>query len=202
MNQQPSSLPWDVHGRQGRQIGQKDSKKTFRNAEGAENKYPRCKQPGPFFQPPPVALHSWDLLKEQDASRSCACPQSPAEQLHLSPPFPMLPWPACCPAPHHHLPPAILISSLLFHYFCYETTRLVWFLPLLFLSSSPGRPPVVLPFSQPTLLLPWYWDFPDSIVPCAWHVFWHASVHVQQGSCIADVFYFHIKAAIFVCVSS
>lgn len=58
MNQQPSSLPWDVHGRQGRQIGQKDSKKTFRNAEGAENKYPRCKQPGPFFQPPPVALHS------------------------------------------------------------------------------------------------------------------------------------------------
>lgn len=36
--------------------------------------------------------------------------------------------------------PATLISLLLFHYFCYETTRLVWFSPTLFPSSLPGKP--------------------------------------------------------------
>lgn len=30
-------------------MGQKESKKTFGNAEGVENKYLQCKEPGPFF---------------------------------------------------------------------------------------------------------------------------------------------------------
>lgn len=62
---------------------------------------------------------------------------------------------------------------------------MVWFSPTLFPSSSPGRLQLFL--CPPHCLLSCYSDFPLSFVPNPWHVFWNASVHVQQGSCITDL---------------
>lgn len=63
----------------------------------------------------------------------------------------------------------------------------------------PGSAPdVVLPSSQPTVLLQ---RLPHRFAPYPWHAFWQASVHAWQGSGITDLFLFpHQRCCICWCL--
>lgn len=62
------------------------------------------------------------------------------------------------------------------------------------------KTPAVL-LCPPHSLLSCYRDFPCSFASRPWHVFWHALVHAQQGSCITDLFVFpHQSCYICLCL--
>lgn len=162
-------------------MGQEESKKTFRNAEGEVNKYLQHKQPGPFSQLPqwhfalPSSAVLWSSVRSEMPP---VCLEPSAEQLHLLPLLLLLvPWPAYClalPPPLPLQPPwSPLSSSITFAIrpHSWSDFHLLYF-PL------PRQEDSQLFFCPPHCLLSCYSDFPLSFVPNPWHVFWHTSVHV------------------------
>lgn len=182
MNQyQPRNLPWDVQGRWGRKRAkihsemQAEWRVSICNVSSQDLSFDHRNGTSP----------SWDPLSLRAlwGGRYLLVVCVPGATCRAAPPPNAAP-----PGAMAYLLPGTspLSAGLIFTYF-------------IFLFLARKTPAVLL--CPPHSLLSCYRDFPHSFVHCPWHVFRHASVHAQQGSCITNLYVFpHQSCYICLCL--